>query len=493
MALYFKINSTIIRQLLIVTVIGCMVCVTKAQTPIDPIGGKPGLGSEVSIKDFEYQIKYQRAFEAVLWSMPAIAIYGIYKAAEPLGGGPNVIMAWSQPAKPNLEAITGNNQVPYIVSQTDLREGPVIIEIPPASEVASLYGQIVDHWQITIADIGPSGIDKGEGGKILLTPPGYKGLVPQEYIVVESPSYRVTFAFRSIPGPYSSMENAYNYAQTLKMYYLSELPNPSPTKFIDPLDLRYSTLPVYDETWFDDLYEIISVENVYPRDKVMMGMLSSLGIEKGKTYNPDELTKKAMRQAVADAYHYMLDRTLHPTDPSKIWWPDKQWYNGIFSDINNEFLYEYEDKIDLDNRADRYYIGTFFPKKVGERPATQYLFALADKKGNELQAGETYSFTMPAKVPVDQFWSLIIYDLETMSFIYNPQERAGLSSFDLPKMNKNEDGSVTIYFGPKAPKGQESNWIPTSGKRPLPTVRIYGGTEEFWNKSWEMPDVELIK
>lgn len=482
-----------IRDFLIITVISCMVCVTKAQTPIDPIGGKPGLGSEVSIEDFEYQIKYQRAFEAVLWSMPAIAIYGIYKASEPLGGGPNVIMAWSQPAKPNLEAITGNNQVPYIVSQTDLREGPVIIEIPPASEVASLYGQIVDHWQITIADIGPSGIDKGKGGKILLTPPGYNGLVPQEYIEVESPSYRVTFAFRSIPGPKSSMENAYDYAQTLKMYYLSKLPNPSPTKFIDPLDLRYSTLPVYDETWFDDLYEIISVENVYPRDKVMMGMLSYLGIEKGKPYNPDELTKKAMRQAVVDAYHYMLDRTLHPTDSSKIWWPDKQWYNGIFSDTNNEFLYEYEDKIDLDNRADRYYIGTFFPKKVGDRPATQYLFALADKEGKELQAGETYSFTMPAKVPADQFWSLIIYDLETMSFIYNTQERAGLSSFDLPNMQKNKDGSITIYFGPKAPKGLESNWIPTSGKRPLPTVRIYGGTEEFWDKSWEMPDVVLIK
>jgi len=22
---------------------------------------------------------------------------------------------------------------------------------------------------------------------------------------------------------------------------------------------------------------------------------------------------------------------------------------------------------------------------------------------------------------------------------------------------------------------------------------MYGGTEEFWDKSWEMPDVELVK
>jgi hypothetical protein len=49
-----------------------------------------------------------------------------------------------------------------------------------------------------------------------------------------------------------------------------------------------------------------------------------------------------------------------------------------------------------------------------------------------------------------------------------------------------------VHSGPEPPEGLENNWIPTAGKRPLPTVRFYGGTEEFWNKSWEMPDVELV-
>jgi hypothetical protein len=60
-------------------------------------------------------------------------------------------------------------------------------------------------------------------------------------------------------------------------------------------------------------------------------------------------------------------------------------------------------------------------------------------------------------------------------------------------MQKNKDGSTTLYFGPKAPKGQKSNWIPTGGKKPLPVLRVYGGTEKFWNKSWTMPDVKLVK
>ncbi len=42
--------------------------------PTDPLGGKPPAGAKVSVKDLDYQVKYQRAFEAVLWSMPAVSI-----------------------------------------------------------------------------------------------------------------------------------------------------------------------------------------------------------------------------------------------------------------------------------------------------------------------------------------------------------------------------------------------------------------------------------
>jgi hypothetical protein len=458
----------------------------------DPLGGKPSPDTAPSVAEFDLRVAYQRAFEAVLWSMPAIAIYGFHRASAQIGAGPNVILAYSEPARPNLEALTGNNQTPYVVSQTDLRDGPVVLEVPPASDTASLYGQIVDHWQITIADIGPSGVDAGAGGKILLTPPGYAGQIPPGHIEVRSPSYRVALAFRSIAGPSSSARQAYEYSQTIKMYYLSELPDPEPTRFIDPISMRYPSLPVYDESWFEDLHSIVSVEDVYPRDKVMMGMLASLGIEKGQPYDPNAETRTAMRQAVVDAYHYLMRRFLHPADSSRRWWTDKQWYDGLFSDPNGEFSYEDDDRIDLENRADRYFVGTFYPRRLGPKPATQYLFALADEDGNELRAGKSYSFTMPANVPVEQFWSLIVYDLETFAFIYSPFERAGLSSFDLPNMSTNSDGSVTLYFGPEPPEGRESNWIPTAGKRPLPTVRFYGGTDEFWNKSWEMPDVKLI-
>jgi hypothetical protein len=78
------------------------------------------------------------------------------------------------------------------------------------------------------------------------------------------------------------------------------------------------------------------------------------------------------------------------------------------------------------------------------------------------------------------------------AIIYNPLDRVGLSSYDKPNMKANADDSVDLFIGPKAPKGLESNWIPTQGKCPLAVMRLYGGDDAFWDKSFKMPDVELV-
>lgn len=62
--------------------------------------------------------------------------------------------------------------------------------------------------------------------------------------------------------------------------------------------MRYSSLPIYDERWFEELHKIVSVEEVFPRDKVMMGMLASLGIQKGKP-----LQQRRARRRPFDGLH----------------------------------------------------------------------------------------------------------------------------------------------------------------------------------------------
>lgn len=126
--------------LLATTIAACTVLTAQAAT--EPLGGQPPAGATPSVKDFDYQVKYQRAFEAILWNMPAIAIYSFRRAAEKdLGYKDNDIIAYSATATPQLEAITANSTTPYIAAYTDLRKGPVVLEIPAASADGSLYAR----------------------------------------------------------------------------------------------------------------------------------------------------------------------------------------------------------------------------------------------------------------------------------------------------------------------------------------------------------------
>ena len=130
---------------------------------------------------------------------------------------------------------------------------------------------------------------------------------------------------------------------------------------------------------------------------------------------------------------------------------------------------------------------------LDEHAGTVYLAPIADSTGQPVEAGKTYKVRVPKDVPARQFWSLTVYERATWAFVNNPLDRAGLSSFNMDQMKKNADGSVDVYFGPKAPAGLGSNWIPTLGNEPYVWLRLYGPEEAFWNKSFKMPDVELVQ
>lgn len=454
----------------------------------EPLGGQPGQNARPSVEDFEYQVKYQRAFEAALWAMPALAIYRFRAAAlEGLGLRDNDIIAYSGVATAKLEATTANASTPYITAFTDLQNGPTVLEVPPAGEDGSLYGQVVDAWQYTIADVGPSGLDEGKGGKYLFTPPGYDGEIPDGYLHVPSPNYRVAFAFRSVRGPGMTEADAYTYARRLRMYPLAEAANPPEQVFFDPIDTRYPTLPLWGLAQFEDIHAIVTVEPVKPEDKHAMGMLATLGISRGAPFAPDPVAERAMIQASHDVWFYM-QAWYDPFPEEQLYWPDRHYASLLQADDNRAFTWTYEDRIDTIERAAEYFWCTYMPKALSDAPATQYMMALADSTGALFEAGATYRLDVPAEMPVEQFWALTVYDRATMGFIYTSEDRTTLSSYDLDTMTANDDGGVSIWVGPNAPEALEANWIPTAGKRPLPAMRLYGPTAAFNNKSFKLPD-----
>ena len=51
-----------------------------------------------------------------------------------------------------------------------------------------------------------------------------------------------------------------------------------------------------------------------------------------------------------------------------------------------------------------------------------------------------------------------------------------------------------MWFGPKAPKGHEGNWIQTMpGKGYNLLLRLYGPLQPWFDKTWMPGDFELVK
>ena len=121
-----------------------------------------------------------------------------------------------------------------------------------------------------------------------------------------------------------------------------------------------------------------------------------------------------------------------------------------------------------------------------------YLGAYKDSAGNWLDGGHSYTLHIPPNPPAKQFWSITLYDVDTRCLIRNEQQIADRSSrMDLLT---NEDGSVDLYFAPKAPEGKEKNWIPTvPGKGWFAYLRLYAPLEPYFERTWALPDIEKVE
>jgi hypothetical protein len=445
--------------------------------------GKPSIG------DLADRMIHRRAVEAVIWGVPAVNFDLMFQAmVRESKGGPNQIVYWSRLPDWKNQTLTPNPDSIYVMPFFDTRDGPVVLDIPPA-EGGSITGSIDDCWQTALEDVGPAGVDRGRGAKYLITPPGHTAPVPDSYVHLPSSNYQGYALLRSIlkSGAHADVAQAVAYARQIRLYPLSLATKPPPQTFLDAIDVVFDATIPYDLRFFQSLDRIVQAEPWLDRDRVMIDVLKSIGIEKGRPFSPDARTTEILAEAAREAHDWLAAR--YETMFTPPFYESAQWalpasrevLEGLQSNFANPSSYP------VDNRGLTYTYAFFCPKHGGK--GSYYLMTIRDKDGEPLRGAAAYRLHVPPDVPVEQYWSATAYDRQTHALIRDAPWPS--RSSDSPGLEVNPDGSVDLWFGPRAPAGGDANWVPTRPEGDFEVLfRFYGPEPALFDKTWALPDLE---
>jgi hypothetical protein len=221
----------------------------------------------------------------------------------------------------------------------------------------------------------------------------------------------------------------------------------------------------------------------------MIGALKTIGIEKGKPFAPDSKTKAILEDAIAEAHAYLETRYQTIFDPP--FNEGKHWALPAAPGVGEGMMTNFADPNEyvVEGRGLAYSYAYFSAKHLGA--GQYYLMTIVDKDGKALDGANTYRLNVPANPPVKLYWSATAYDRDTHALIRDVKWAS--RSSNTPGLQKNDDGSMDVYFGPKAPAGKETNWVPTNARRGFEVLfRLYGPEKDFFDKKWVLPDIEKV-
>lgn len=447
-----------------------------------------GDGFDLADASVDERMTYHRAIDAAVWAMPLMNFKFYRDALANAGVGANDVGYFSQLQDWRFQTATPNNTTPYIMTYWSIEDGPVVVEMPPSEDGVGIFGTIMDAWQRPLDDVGAAGRDRGLGAKYLIVPPGYNGpLLPNALVYEQETNFGFAVLRPILPGGATAENLARATALTkkLRIYPLSEADSPS-TDYVDLFGKLLEMTPRLDGSIYAEIHEMIGEEVVLERDHAMMGLLSRIGIKRNQPFAPNSKLQSMFDAAGPEALEYMIDQYHRVLNPFVF--EGKRW-SALVPDGSREteWSYEYPAYYDYHARGALYYAIITSVKNYGS--STYYLDLAETPDGEWLDGSRNYKLTMPPDVPVRDFWAITTYDLETASYLRDLEP----SSIDstMPDVVANEDGSVDIYFGPTAPEGKESNWLPTDPERRFFLLaRFYGPEPALLDSSFELNDIE---
>ncbi|HCB50258.1 MAG TPA: hypothetical protein DEP47_12240, partial [Chloroflexi bacterium] len=435
-------------------------------------------------------LDFQRAVQAYLLGIPPVNQLSNRSAILSMGPANKTVPIWEQLVDSRTVELTANDNTVYTWFWLDLRDGPLVLEVPP-----KVLGLIDDMWYHWVGDLGITGPDKGRGCKYLLLPPGYKGEVAKGYHVVRCPTYSIWPVWRSFLVDGDPKPGVDLVKKLTKIYPLSQAANPSTPTFVDMSGKPFNMVGPSGYRFWEMLNQVVQEEPTDTVDPTTLGFWASIGIQKGKPFAPDARMKKILTEAVAVANATARAIFWYERDQSEFLYEGSYWKRG-FVGGNYQFLRdEGMGGRHLDARVHTFYMATVNTPAMAMKligAGSQYAWGYLDANGNALDGSKNYKLNLPKDPPALKFISVVVYDPQTRSELQTGQPYPSKNSVR-DEMIKNDDGSIDLYFGPQAPAGKEANWIQTvPGKGWFSLLRLYSPTEAWFDKTWRPGEIEEI-
>lgn len=458
-------------------------------TRIGTLKFRDGAPDPATVKLVYDQLDFSRGIQTFLTAISGTSVYAACDGLAQAGAKLNKGIAITEDLMDARSLfLTPNTTTVYVVSCIDLKGGPVVAQIPPG-----VLGPVDDGYFRWVTDVGLTGPDKGKGGKYLFLPPGYTGAVPSEgYFVAKPRTNRLVMFYRAFVKDGDIAGAVARVKKEANIYPLSEAASPTAPAFVNISGVKFNTISSNTFRFYEELNAIVQNEPADFVDPDTVGLFASIGIIKGKAFASDARMKAILTDAVAVANGIARADAFASRDSRTLIYPDRQWITP-FVGGSYQFL-EGAERL-LDARVMFFYLATGITPAMSEAKVgtgSAYAGAFRDSKGDYFDGGKTYKIDMPAPIPANNFWAFTVYDNQTRSLLETDQKTAGVDSNE-KGMKKNADGSVTIWFGPKAPAGQDKNWVQTMpGKGWFVLLRLYGPLEPWFNKTWKPSDIASV-
>ena len=460
----------------------------KLETSIGTLTSFDGVPDAKTTQLVYDNLDLDRATQAFLSSLQISSMYAMEQGILGFGPANTTAVLFEDLMDSKAIWLTPNTVSIYMASWMEIGDEPMVIETPP-----NVLGIIDNAWFKYVTDFGNAGPDKGKGGKFLIVPPGYKGDIPEGYHVSRTDTHGNWIVWRGFQVDGSTKPAVDETKKLFKIYPLSQKNNPPKMNFVNISGKYNNTVHRMDYGYWEELNAQIQAEPIEGLDPDIRGLLASIGIKKGQEFKPDARMKKILTEAAKIGSVTARALTAKPRDQRHYLYPGKRMWTNPFVKGRYDFLLDGERLID--SRIYMHFYATGITPAMAMKmvnKGSQYAIGYLDKDGNALDGSKTYKINLPANIPAKDFWSFTIYDNQTRGMLQTDQQFPGLDN-KKKGLKANADGSYDIYFAPKAPKGQENNWIQTvPGKGWNSIFRLYGPMQAFYDQTWIPGDAELV-